>query len=113
MKSDKSVVIDNTNPSKADRKYFLDLAKKYGYKARCFFLLSDKDICFHNDYQRIANDKREHFSGKAGKIPIHTWFKNVEEPSTGEGFYEVKKVNFLAKFSGEDDKKAYQSFSKK
>ena len=106
-------MIDNTNPTKADRKYFLDLAKKYGFKARCFHFLTPKDICFHNDYQRIGvNDKREHFSGKAGSIPIHTWFKNLEEPETSEGFYEVKKVNFLAKFNDEADKQAYHCYSK-
>lgn len=74
------------------------MAKKHGYKARCFFFLTNKEICFHNDYQRIANDGREHLSEKAGKIPIHTWWKYVEEPVTNEGFYEVKKVNFVARF---------------
>lgn len=38
----KSVIIDNTNPKKEDRKYFLDLAKKHNYKARCFFFLTTK-----------------------------------------------------------------------
>jgi bifunctional polynucleotide phosphatase/kinase len=32
----KSVVIDNTNPKKEDRRYFIDLAKKHGLKVRCF-----------------------------------------------------------------------------
>ena len=84
------MIIDNTNPKKEDRKYFLDLAKKHGYKARCFLFLTSKDICFHNDFQRIGNEKREHFSGKAGKVPIHSWFKYLEKPTVGEGFYEVK-----------------------
>ena len=30
MEQGKSVVIDNTCPKEIDRKYFLDLAKKYG-----------------------------------------------------------------------------------
>jgi hypothetical protein len=30
---------------------------------------------------------RKHFSGKAGKIPIHSWFKNMVKPTTAEGFY--------------------------
>jgi len=80
IKNGKSVIIDNTNAKKEDRKYFVDLAKKYGYKARCFEMLTPKDICFHNDYQRVANDKRAHLSGKAGSIPIHSYFKYREEP---------------------------------
>lgn len=106
-------MIDNTNPTKADRKYFIDLAKKYGYKVRCFELLTPKDICFHNDYQRVANDKRNHLSGKAGSIPIHTFFKNKEEPDLGEGFYEINKVNFIAKFVNELEKDFYRKFTKK
>jgi len=42
MKQGKSVIIDNTNPKKDDRKYFLDLAKKYNYKTRCFYFLTPK-----------------------------------------------------------------------
>lgn len=113
MTKGKSVIIDNTNPKKEDRKYFLDLAKKHGFKARCFHFLTPKDICFHNDYQRVANDKREHLSGKAGSIPIHSWFKYLEPPTVGEGFYEIKQVNFIAKFDTDADKEFYRKFSKK
>lgn len=108
-----SVVIDNTNPKKEDRAYFLGLAKKYGYKVRCFEFLTPKDICFHNDYQRVANDKRKHLSGKAGSIPIHSFFKYKEEPALAEGFYEINKVNFITKFANEEDKEFYRKFSKK
>lgn len=108
-----SVIIDNTNPTKADRAYFIALAKKHDYKVRCFFFLTPKEICFHNDYQRVANDKRKHFSEKAGSIPIHSFFKYVEEPMLTEGFYEINKVNFIAKFNDDTDKDAYHQFSKK
>lgn len=113
IKKGNSVVIDNTNPKVEDRKYFSDLAKKYGYTVRCFYFNTDKDTCFHNDYMRVVNDKREHLSGKAGSIPIHSWFKNHEVPKVEEGFTEVKRINFIAKFNDDDDQKAYQTFSKK
>lgn len=113
IKQGHSVVIDNTNPKKEDRAYFIGLAKKYGYKIRCFDFLTPKDICFHNDYQRVANDKRKHLSGKAGSIPIHSFFKYKEEPSLAEGFYEINKVNFITKFASEEDKEFYRKFSKK
>lgn len=99
IKKGNSVVIDNTNPKKDDRAYFSGLAKKYGYDVRCFFFKTSKDICFHNDYMRVVNNKREHLSGKAGSIPIHKWFKDLEEPTVAEGFKEVKKINFIAKFN--------------
>jgi hypothetical protein len=76
-------------------------------------MLTPKDICFHNDYQRVANDKRTHLSGKAGSIPIHTYFKYKEEPIPAEGFYEVNQVNFIAKFQNDEDRDFYHKFSKK
>ena len=90
----------------------MGLAKKYNYKVRCFFFTSPKDLCFHNDAIRSTTAKRVHLSGKAGKIPIHGWFKYLEEPTLNEGFYEIKKVAFVAKFNDDEDKKAYQSITK-
>lgn len=99
IKAGKSVIIDNTNPKVEDRKYFIDLAKQYKYQVRCFSFLTTKEICFHNDYQRLVSDAREHLSKKAGSIPIHSWFKYKEDPTLGEGFYEINQVNFIAKFN--------------
>ena len=76
-------------------------------------MLTPKDVCFHNDYQRVANDKRQHLSGKAGSIPIHSFFKYKEEHQLNEGFYEVNKVNFVARFESEADREFYKKFSKK
>lgn len=76
-------------------------------------MLTTKEVCFHNDYQRIANDKRKHLSGKSGSIPIHTFFKYKEEPQLKEGFEEIQKVNFIAKFASDDDKEFYRKYSKK
>jgi bifunctional polynucleotide phosphatase/kinase len=47
IKKGNSVVIDNTNPSAADRKIYIDLAIKYKIKVRCFYFDIPKDICFH------------------------------------------------------------------
>lgn len=52
-------------------------------------------------------------SSKAGSIPIHTFFKYVEEPTPEEGFYEIHYVNFVAKFNDDPDRDAYHQFSKK
>ena len=38
----KSVVIDNTNPKKDDRRLYIDLATKHGFKVRCFEFLASK-----------------------------------------------------------------------
>lgn len=110
LSNGKSVVIDNTNPKKEDRAYFLKLATKLGLKARCFFFLTPKEICTHNDTQRVGNAVRKHFSGKAGRIPIATWWKHMQKPTLDEGFYEIKEVNFIAKFEDDIDKQEYLKF---
>jgi len=46
LKNKKSVVIDNTNPSAADRALYINLAKKYSVPVRCFFFECEKDMCF-------------------------------------------------------------------
>jgi hypothetical protein len=61
----------------------------------------------------VANDKRQHLSGKAGSIPIHSFFKYKEEPELAEGLYEINQVNFVAKFSDDSDREFYRKFSKK
>lgn len=53
---------------------------------------------------------RKHFSGRAGKIALATYWKYMEKPTVAEGFYEVVEVNFIAKFHDEADKAAYQKF---
>jgi len=96
MKEGKSLVIDNTNPSKAVRKEYIDLAKKYNYPVRCFHFDIPKDLAFHLDDLRSYNIHRKHESKNVGKTTIHAFFKNSEPPTVNEGFKEVQKVNFVA-----------------
>ena len=93
IKANQHLVIDNTNPKQEDRKIFIDLAKKYSkefifysldYPVRAFYIEVTKDLCMHNDSQREINKHRTHLSGKVGRIPIHTFFKNFEMPTVIE-----------------------------
>ncbi len=88
------LVIDNTNPKVSDRAAFLALAKKHGYQARSIHLVRDRTLCQHMDKQRVFNPHRRHLSGKAGRIPIMTWFKYFEEPTLKEGFKAVHSFEF-------------------
>ena len=81
LASGRSVVIDNSNPKKENREKFVDLAKKREVKVRCFEMLTTKDVCFHNDKQKVINKYRKLEAIKSGSIPIHTFFKYYEEPS--------------------------------
>lgn len=62
----KHVVIDNTNPTAADRELFIKLAKTHSYPVRAFYMEVKKDLAFHNDTMREANKFRKHLSERVG-----------------------------------------------
>jgi predicted kinase len=75
----KSFVVDNTNPTKADRKRFIAPAKAAGYRVDGYFLQSVLKDCI------ARNEKRE---GKA-RVPakaIAAISNKLEMPSMDEGF---------------------------
>jgi len=111
LKDGKSVIIDNTNPTVAARKEYIELAKKYKYPVRAFRFQVEKPVCFHLDELRCYNVHRDHESGNVGKMPIHKWFKDLQEPTKDEGFSSVEKVNLIAgPFKNKDDEEMFFSY---
>ncbi|KAN0009329.1 hypothetical protein ACTFIU_006609 [Dictyostelium citrinum] len=87
----KSVIIDNTNPTKDVRAEYLALAKKYNAKARCLNFTTSFDLAMHLNYYRERKDGVKH-------IPSMGYFsfrKNYQEPKTTEGFVSVHQINFI------------------
>ena len=52
----------------------------------------------HNNFMRKVNTHRKHLSEAVPSIAIHTYFKNLEEPTAGEGFDSVTKIGFVPSF---------------
>ena len=66
----------------------------------------------HNNKQRANNTHRKHYSKKVADVIIHTFFKNLEQPTLAEGINEIVKVPFVAgPFVSDEDKKAYEMLS--
>jgi len=82
-----------------------------GVPIRCFVFNVTKDMALHMDKQRKTNTERTHLSKHVGRIPIFTFFKKFQAPTTTEGFTEIKEVSFVGKFVNEADKKSFTSFS--
>jgi len=95
LASGKSVVIDNTNPTKAVRSSYISLDEKYKIPVRCFYFKYTKGLVFHLNNLRDINIGRKHHSKSVPDVVIHTWFKNLEEPSLAEGFKEIKVIPFV------------------
>lgn len=82
----KSIVIDNTNPTVADREGYIRKAKKNGYHIIGYFFQSRVSDCVER------NEKRE---GKA-KVPrnaIAATSNKLEMPSYAEGFDKLYFVH--------------------
>jgi bifunctional polynucleotide phosphatase/kinase len=106
-----SVVIDSTNAAAKARSTFIELAKEKGIPIRCFYFKYDKDLVFHLNNLRNINKFRNHNTKSVQPVIIHTWFKNLEEPSLKEGFSEVKVFPFIPNFESENDKKVFYMYS--
>ena len=106
------IVIDSTNPEKNGRGDYIKICKKHGYLVRAFNFLVTKELAMHLNNLRTINKNRKHLSGYVNAIPIHTFFKNYEEPKKEEGFDDIVNVNFVSgPFDNEEDKKIFYLLS--
>lgn len=101
------IVIDNTNATAEQRQAYLKAAKSHGYRAVALVFDVDKETCMKLDKFRETNANRKHLSGRTGSIPIHTFFKQFEQPTESEGFGEIFTVNLVLTFANEDDEAFY------
>lgn len=102
----KSVVIDNTNPERATRALYIKLAQNAKVPIRCFYFGDNEELSQHNNYYRAVH-KPEEKRDVLSSIAFRTFKSKLQEPSTVEGFEEVKKINFV--FDGPDsEKEAWQ-----
>ena len=94
VSSGKSIIIDNTNPTRAGRKEFIDIARSHaGYYIHVIFFDFPKALSFHLDAMRtqLSHGKRELLPD----VAIHTYFKRLEIPELSEGIDEITVINKL------------------
>lgn len=109
LKSGKSVVADNTNPSAAARKDFIDCAKKNGVPCRCFVMDTPIELAHHMNYFRQTQT-----SGSVRRIPdvgYNVYKKNFETPTKAEGFTEIIKIPFIPKFDSKKDEELFKHWT--
>ncbi|KAF0526873.1 PNK3P-domain-containing protein [Gigaspora margarita] len=98
LKENKSVVIDNTNPSKESRKQYIDIAKQCGVPVRCFWFKASEALARHNNMYRHFNSENE--IQPLPDIAFNVYNSKFFEPKLEEGFQEVIHINFI--FEGND-----------
>jgi len=105
----KSVCIDNTNPSKATRAEYIQLAKKYKAAMRCFVMSTQIELCHHLNYVRQNQTK-----SKVRRIPdvgYNVFKSQFAQPEVSEGFDEILTIDFVPKFDSEDDEKIFKQWT--
>ncbi len=93
LKEKKNIILDNTNPCKESRKYYIDLAKNNGYNVYCYFFDFPKIISFHLNNMRLQITHGE--QKLIPKIAIHTFYKKLVKPCLDEGLTEIIVIDRL------------------
>ena len=102
----RSIVIDNMNKTAKVRAQWIAIARKHGIPCRCVYLNVPKHVAFHlNKFRYVSaslflckkllpeSDSTGTSADRDGrKVPdmvLHAFYKNLELPSSSEGFAEV------------------------
>jgi len=109
LNSEKSVIIDNTNPAKESRKAYIDIAKNAKVPVRCFHFETPLDLAKHmNMYRQLIT------SGKIRRVPdvgFNMYKSKFVQPELSEGFSELKKIEFVAKFDDVKDEETFKQWT--
>ncbi|MBL9147329.1 MAG: ATP-binding protein [Phycisphaerae bacterium] len=86
LASGRSVVVDNTNPRRADRQVLLELAQRFGARAVGFYLSSRLEDSIRRNAGRSGNER-------VPDVALLATAKVLERPSLTEGFDELYYVS--------------------
>lgn len=82
IKQHDNIILDNTNNSKIKRCTYLESAKQAGYQTIICFFKYPKLLSIHLNQMRLDIETEVHKS--VPLIAIHTYYKNLEEPTIDE-----------------------------
>ena len=82
LSSGKSLAIDNTNPTRADRARYISLAREHGYRIVGYFMESKIKDC-------IARNALREGTARVPNTAIAATSNKLEIPSYDEGFDEL------------------------
>lgn len=85
LASKTKMVIDNTNPTQADRARYIDRAKAAGFDVISYYFETDLNSALERNSYRV---------GKANipEVGVRATYKKLDEPSFDEGFEQIFKI---------------------
>jgi len=81
-----SIVIDNTNPTREERRGIIQMAREAGYRVIGYYFSSPIEECMERNQRREGKDR-------VPDIGLYATKKKLEEPCLTEGFDELYRVN--------------------
>lgn len=96
----KSVVVDNTNPSKEERSRYTKLASKHKVPVRCIWVQTSHKLANHMNIVR----GRLGIVDRISSIAYNMYKSKFEEPNASEGFSQIVPVPMVANFNGLPEK---------
>jgi predicted kinase len=88
LRTQQRFVVDNTNPTRADRKRYIDMAKAYKFRVIVYYFSSDVESCLRRNTNRIGKEK----------VPVagvRGTFKKLELPAFDEGIDQIYAVEII------------------
>jgi len=101
-----SVAVDNTNPSKATRKVYIDMAKKKDIPVRCIYFENSFAEAMHKNIVRSILNKKD----RIPRIAYNKFRSSFELPDVNEGLSEILKMRPKLEFESEDEEKLFKSY---
>ena len=90
-----SVAIDNTNPDKATRALYVDLAREINVPICCIRMDTSEELSKHlNVFRQLTSSHP-----RLPDVAFRAFKSKLEEPSVAEGFKEIISVKFEPDFS--------------
>lgn len=86
IKAKQPIVIDNTNPSKEDRKRYIAKLKQNGFKAIGYYFKSSIKECLHRNNNRTGKER-------IPEVGIKGTYNKLELPEYSEGFDELYYIS--------------------
>lgn len=97
LEEKKSVVIDNTNPDKATRQEYINIAKSYNVPVRCFFFKVERSLSMHLNMLREAYQNVR----RIPDVGYNVFYSKFTEPNKEEGFDSIFVVEFKPEFEND------------
>lgn len=115
LKRSQSVVVDGTHPNLTSRRPWIELGKQFSIPVRCFAFQASEQVSKHNNLTRsvrqcFPNIKMTQSCPKVPTIAYNIYKSKYEEPSVGEGFASIHRIDFVGEFETEAERGNFLHF---